>query len=120
LTRDPELRYTPDGKAICKITLATNYGTREKPDVCFIDVTLWEKAAETVAQYCAKGDPLCITGRLKQENWIDQNTGGKRSKHVIQATGWPVLLKSQPRDQAPHPADEPEQQSGAAEGKAPF
>jgi len=85
LTRDPELRHTPNGKAVCTIGLAVNRyykdGQGEKhEEVCFVDCDFWEKQAEAVAQYCTKGRGLLIEGRLQQDIWEDTDTGDKRSK----------------------------------------
>jgi single-strand DNA-binding protein len=85
LTRDPELRYTPKGTAVSRITLAVNrtYQTEtgeRKEEVAFIDVDVWGRQAETIAQYMRKGRPLLVEGRLKLDTWEDKNTHQKQSK----------------------------------------
>lgn len=85
LTRDPELKYTPSGKAIADIGLAINHNWKndagEKMEsVTFVDVTLWGRVAEIVAEYCKKGRPLFVEGRLELDQWDDKTTGQKRSK----------------------------------------
>ena len=85
LTRDPELRYTPKGTAVSRITLAVNrtFATEtgeRKEEVAFIDVDVWGRQAETIAQYMRKGRPLLIEGRLKLDTWEDKNTHQKQSK----------------------------------------
>ena len=85
LTRDPELKYTPKGTAIADIGLAVNrsYTTdtgEKKEEVTFIDVTLWGRIAEIVGEYCKKGRPLFVEGRLQLDSWDDKATGQKRSK----------------------------------------
>lgn len=85
LTRDPELRYTPKGTAVARITLAVNrvYGTEggeRKEEVSFVDVDVWGRQAEVIAQYMKKGRPLLVEGRLKQDTWEDKNTKQKQSK----------------------------------------
>lgn len=85
LTRDPELRYTPKGTAVSRITLAVNrnYQTEtgeRKEEVTFIDVDVWGRQAETIAQYMRKGRPLLVEGRLKLDTWEDKNTHQKQSK----------------------------------------
>ena len=83
LTRDPELRYIQSGSAVTEIGLAVNE-RRKTPtgewvdDVNFIDVTLWGRTAEVVCEYCTKGKPLFVEGRLKYETW--ETDGQKRSK----------------------------------------
>lgn len=85
LTRDVELKYTPSGKAIADIGLAINHNWKndagEKMEsVTFVDVTLWGRVAEIVAEYCKKGRPLFVEGRLELDQWDDKTTGQKRSK----------------------------------------
>ncbi len=83
MTRDPEVRYTPGGTAVCEIGLAVN--DRRKgadgewfDETTFVDVTLWGKTAETCGQYLSKGSPVLIEGRLKLDTW--EQEGQKRSK----------------------------------------
>jgi len=85
LTRDPELRYTPKGTAVARITLAINrtYSTEageKKEEVSFVDVDVWGRQAEVIGQYMKKGRPLLVEGRLKQDVWEDKNTKQKQSK----------------------------------------
>ena len=83
ITRDPDVRYTPAGTAVCEIGLAVN-DRRKTPEgewideTTFVDVTLWGKTAETAGQYLSKGSPLLIEGRLKLDSW--EQDGQKRSK----------------------------------------
>jgi single-strand DNA-binding protein len=85
LTRDPELRYTPKGMAIAKIGLAvnrnwTNEAGEKKEEVTFVDVDIFGRTAENVAQYMKKGRPILIEGRLRLDQWDDKQTGQKRSR----------------------------------------
>lgn len=85
LTRDPEVRYTPKGTAICKIGLAVNRvwtseSGEKKEEVTFVDVDVFGRTAENVAQYMRKGRPLLVEGRLKLDQWDDKQTGQKKSK----------------------------------------
>lgn len=85
LTRDPEMKYTPKGTAICDIGIAVNrnYTTEsgeKREEVTFIDITLWGRVAEIVGEYCKKGRPLFVEGRLQLDTWDDKQTGQKRSK----------------------------------------
>ena len=87
LTRDIELRYTQNGTAIAKTGIATNrrYKTQageQKDEVCFIDITLFGRAAEIANQYLSKGRKVLVEGRLIYEQWVDAS-GQKRSKHSI-------------------------------------
>lgn len=92
LTRDPELRYTPQGTAVSDMTIAVNDPRGEKDNTVFADVTVWKKTAEACCQYLAKGRPVLIEGRLQQDTWEDRETGQKRSKlrvvaHDVQFLG---------------------------------
>src|SRR4051794_1493601 len=85
LTRDPELRYTPKGTAVAKLGLAVNRVWKSetgesKEEVTFVDVDAFGRSAETIAQYCKKGRPILIEGRLRQDTWDDKQTGQKRTK----------------------------------------
>jgi len=83
LTKDPELRYTPQGTAVANLGLAVNrkYFTKDKEsksDVLFITVIVWSKQAETCNQYLHKGSGVFVEGRLQSRSWEDK-TGAKRS-----------------------------------------
>jgi single-strand DNA-binding protein len=81
LTRDPELSAIPSGLQVCKFTLAVNHRTKDKEEVCFIDVAAWGKQAEFVAQYFRKGKPILVEGRLKLDTWVKD--GKQMSKHNV-------------------------------------
>lgn len=83
LTKDPELRYTPQGTAVVNLRLAVNTKFRDKnqelkEETCFITAVVWNKQAETCNQYLHKGSPIMIEGRLQSRSWED-NSGQKRS-----------------------------------------
>lgn len=90
LTRSPEYRQLASGQAVCRIGLATNRQFKNKQtgsmiqEVCYIDVDVWGAQAESCRQYLQKGRSVLIEGRLKFDNWEDQN-GQNRSKHSIVA-----------------------------------
>jgi len=90
LTRDVELRHTPNGTALAKIGLATNRRYKDsmtgemKDEAMFIDVDLWGRTAETANQFLRKGSKVLVEGRLTLQQWVDQ-TGQKRSKHSVTA-----------------------------------
>lgn len=97
LVRDPELRYTPEGAAVCEMTLASNRRWTKKDgekaeDVVFVDVVAWNRTAEVMAEYAKKGRAVAILGTLIQDRWQDEATGQKRSKirikaHTVQLLG---------------------------------
>jgi len=86
LTRDPEVRYTPKGSAVCDMAIAVNRrylneATGERvEEVTYLDIVLWNKQAELAGQYLAKGRSVFIEGRLQMDSWEDKATGQKRSK----------------------------------------
>lgn len=85
LTRDPEVRYTPKGSAVCDLGLAVNRqysleGGEKREEVTFIDVVLWARLAEIAGEYLKKGRPVLIEGRLQLDTWDDKQSGQKRSK----------------------------------------
>lgn len=87
LTRDIELRHTAGNQPVANFGLAVNrrYKTKEgeaREEVSFFDCEAWGRTAEVMQQYLAKGRPVFIEGRLKQDTWEDQE-GGKRSKVKI-------------------------------------
>ncbi len=75
LTRDPELRYTPQGTAVCQITVAVNRrGVQQgQQDVDFINVSIWSAQAENVAKYMTKGRQMAIEGRIQTRNYDDKD-----------------------------------------------
>ena len=83
LTRDPELRYTPNGVAVANIGLASNRKYRQgdnlKDEVCFVDVTAFGTTAEAVAKYLDKGRKVLVEGRLRFKSW-ETEVGQRRSK----------------------------------------
>ena len=86
LTRDPELRKTPSGTAVADISLALNRRVQDRAtgqqheQTTFVDVRLWGRKAEVTHQYCAKGQPVLVEGRLELDQWLDKSSGAKRSK----------------------------------------
>ena len=87
LTREPELRATPSGTAVCQFGLAVNRiynnpnGERQD-ETTFVDVEAWGRQAETISKYVTKGNPLFIEGRLKLDTW-ENKEGEKRSKMKV-------------------------------------
>ncbi len=90
LGRDPELRYTPQGDAVCDFSIATNERKKDKAGefqdiTTWFKVTLWRKLAENASKYLTKGKSVYIEGRLQTEEWTDRD-GNKRFTLVIQGT----------------------------------
>ena len=89
LTRDPELRYTPNNTAVANLGMAINRTwfnkqTNEKQEeTTFVDLEAWGRTAEVLNQYLKKGRPLYVEGRLKLDQWQDKESGANRSKLKI-------------------------------------
>ena len=89
LTRDPELRHTPSGTAVCKLRLAVN--TRQKDQATgewgdkpnYFDVTVWGNQGESCAQYLAKGRPVGVDGRLDWREWDAQDGTKRQAVEII-------------------------------------
>lgn len=83
LTRDPELRVTPKGTAVCQFGMAVNRvyrsGDETQEETTFVDLEAWGKQAEIISKYVTKGNPLFVEGRLKFDSW-ESKEGEKRSK----------------------------------------
>lgn len=88
LTRDPELRVTPKGTAICTFSLAVNRKFKdesggEREEVTYVDIEAWGKSGENISKYCTKGRPLFVEGRLRLDQWEDKTTKEKRSRMKV-------------------------------------
>ncbi len=140
LTRDPELRYTPQGTAVAQLGIAVNrtytsQNGERKEEVTFVDVEAWGKTAETMGQYLKKGRPVFIEGRLKLDQWDDKQTGQKRSRlkvvcdqfHFLDSGGGraggegaaPAARPAKPAAGAPPPS-EPDELSPEQHDDVPF
>jgi single-strand DNA-binding protein len=88
LTRDPELRYTPNGTPVATFGMATNrrsgQGDERREEVCFVDIVVFGREAETASEFLSKGRAALIEGRLQWRSWEGQD-GQKRSKHEVGA-----------------------------------
>ncbi len=83
LTRDPELRYTASGSAVCHFDMATNRrftgkDGQKREDTCFMRINVWGKSGENCANYLSKGRPVFVEGRLQSRSWQTED-GQKRS-----------------------------------------
>lgn len=91
LTRDPELRHTPSGMAVCSLRLAVNTRRKdnasgqwtEKPN--YFNVTVWGNQGESCAQYLSRGRPVAVDGRLEWREWEANDGSGKREAVEIVA-----------------------------------
>lgn len=88
VTRDPELRYTPDGQAVCSFGIATNrvwknQNGEQQESAEFTNLVAWAKVAEILAQFVHKGDKLCIEGRLQTRKWTDKENITRYTTEVV-------------------------------------
>ncbi len=88
LTRDPELRYTPTGAAVCTIGLATNRAWvtdsgEKKEETEFHRVVAWNKLAELCSQLLAKGRKVYVEGRLRTSAWTAQDGGQRTTTEIV-------------------------------------
>lgn len=88
VTRDPEVKYTLKGTAVCEVGLAINRAWKDdsgqkKEETTFVDITFWGRLAEICGEYAKKGRPIYVEGRLSQESWEDKETGKKVTKTKV-------------------------------------
>jgi single-strand DNA-binding protein len=88
LTRDPELRHTPSGTAVCSLRVAVN--TRRKDETGqwtdkpnYFDITVWGQQGENCAQYLAKGRPIAVDGRLEWREWEAQDGTKRQAVEIV-------------------------------------
>jgi len=89
VTQDPRFKTLPSGKSVCEFGLALNrrwldINGNAKQETTFVDVTAWNQQAEVITEYCRKGRPLVVEGRLEQERW-ETPAGEKRSRLKVVA-----------------------------------
>lgn len=106
LTKDPELRHTHSGTAVCSLRLAVN--TRQKVEgewtdrPNYFDITVWGTQGENCATYLAKGRPVAVAGRLQWREWETDN-GGKRQAVDVVAESVQFLGSRNGQDSDPNP-----------------
>ena len=87
LTRDPQLSYLPSNTAVCEFGIAVNRKFKKQDgtqgeEVLFIDCQIFGKRADVINKYFKKGNPILVEGRLKLDQWQDQQ-GNNRSRHKV-------------------------------------
>jgi len=83
LARDPELRYTNNGKAVANLTVAVNRGFGKDNEADFIRVVVWEKQAENCANYLAKGRKVAVQGRLQVSSYEAKDGSTRYNTDVV-------------------------------------
>lgn len=123
LTRDIELRYTTSGSAVGSSAIAATrkytLNNEKREETCFIDITFFGKTAEIANQYLQKGSKLLIEGRLKLEQWQDNN-GQTRSKHSVSVEAMEMLGSPQQQDNQGYGQNNRQQQSYGGYGNQNF
>src|SRR5436190_21386130 len=130
LTRDPEVRYTPRGQAVCRLDIAVNRRFKDstgewREEATFVPVTVWREAAERCRERLKKGSAGYVEGRLKSSSW-ETKDGQKRSGIDVEAYRLQFLTKAAVEEsaegsepgEAEAPAGTPEPAGVAAEGQA--
>jgi single-strand DNA-binding protein len=135
VTRDPEVRYTPKGSAVCDLGVAVNRqytldSGEKREEVTFVEVTLWGRTAEVAGEYLKKGRPVFIEGRLQMDTWDDKQTGQKRSKLRVvaenmqllggRAPGAAAVQESAPEEQPASPLPKSSAKPEPDEDEIPF
>lgn len=133
LTRDPELRYTPQGTAVCTMGIATNRtwqteNGEKKEDVEFHRVIAWNKLAELCSQLLTKGRKVYVEGRLQTRSWTAQDGTQKSlteivindmlildSKRSVDVEGVDDIPEEEPSPEAAKPAEEKKEKKGKKE-----
>lgn len=124
LTKDPEMRYTPSGKAVCALSIANNRvytkNGEKVTEVSYFDVEVWGQAAENCSKYLTKGSGIIVEGRLRQDRW--EKDGKTQSRVRITANAVHFLPKRQgnaPAGPAAPAVDAPAGSPTAVEGSIP-
>jgi single-strand DNA-binding protein len=88
LTRDPEMKYTPQGIAVAQMGIAVDRFTKNEQgeyETDFFNVVAWRRSAEFASNYLKKGRLVSVDGRLQSRSWVDQTSGQKRTVYEIVA-----------------------------------
>lgn len=121
MVRDPELKYTPSGTAVCTFSIASNRswkkGEEWEKEVSYFDCELWGKLAESIKERTTKGRGVRVVGRLKQERWPDSE-GNQKSKVKIVAEH--VEVKPEWKKDGDHASEPPKQEAPAVSGDEGF
>jgi len=113
LTRDPEMKYTPSGKAVCSLSIANNRvytkNNEKVTEVSYFDVEVWGVAAENCSKFLNKGSGIIVEGRLRQDRW--EKDGKTQSRVRISANAVHFLPKKQNSAASPDTHESPVERS---------
>ncbi|WP_063588674.1 single-stranded DNA-binding protein [Achromobacter ruhlandii] len=108
LGKDPEVRYSPDGAAVCNFSLAVGWKTKEKEGVEWIRIVAFGKLAEICGEYLTKGKQIYVSGRITTRKWADKETDQDRYSTEVVADQMQMLGGREPTGQGGHAADAPD------------
>lgn len=117
LTKDPDLRHTPSGKAVASFRLAVDRGRKDQhgnSETDFINIIVWERQAETVSQYLNKGRLVLVEGRLQMRTY-DTQDGQRRTVYEVVANAVRFMPDGRGSQDAPSPAAPPAGDQGSGD-----
>ena len=112
LGKDPEVRYSPDGSAVCNFSLAVGWKTKEKEGVEWVRIVAFGQLAEICGEYLTKGKQVYVSGRMTTRKWTDKDSGQDRYSTEVVADQMQMLGgKGDEVDREPsqRPARQPQQ-----------
>ena len=115
LTADPELRYTPSGKAVVSASIANNEHYtdaqgQEQKITTFVNLEVWGKPAENFGKLVKKGQKLCVDAKLRMDEWTDRQTNARRTRLYLLVENWQFTQyrrQEESTHEAPSPAPAP-------------
>lgn len=119
LGRDPELKYSNSGTAICNASIAVTEKYKDKENTEWVNLVFWDKLAEVSAQYLSKGGQVYVSGKMQTQSW--EKDGQKHSKVVINVREL-VMLGGKGKQDSPQnsPQEQPQQPAESGSSDLPF
>ena len=104
LTADPELRYTPSGKAVLSASIANN---EEQKVTTFVNLAVWGRPAENFGKLVKKGQELFVDGKLRMDEWTDKQTNARRARLYLLVDNWQFTQFKRQEESTPDAATSP-------------
>ncbi|MCK9556681.1 MAG: single-stranded DNA-binding protein [Candidatus Cloacimonetes bacterium] len=131
IANDLELKFTPKGTPVIRITLASDRSYKDDSDqwqtvTSWIDCVAWNKTAEMIANTAHKGSAIIVEGRIDTRNWTDQNNQNRKSTEVnveaVHFLEWPLRDGEAPQghNEAPMPSEAPAHSKSVTDDDVPF